>query len=381
MQVRILLIEDSTAQRLYIRSFFVDRDGLSFEVIEAKDGAQGLAMASSMQPDAILCDINMPVMDGFEFISRLRQNPDLSTIPVIMITSLSNRDAMRKAMGTGADDYLTKPFTSDELIDAILGQLQKKQRQSEKTKASLDSLRQSVLTSLPHELQTPLMSIVSGSELLLHRGERLSAEKRLEIIELIHRGGKRLMRTIARYLELIEIRSRSRVPKMDFISLDQTWLETILRDPLGHNIMGGSISGESWDHDQYLGEVEVHLEPAVLMMNQKDLIRVIYELVGNALKFHHAGTKVRVLGTDDGASYWLQIENEGTEMPAAFSTLLGEFMQFSRDVQEQQGIGFGLSIATALLSQNNGSMKWIGTDGQPNAVKVRLPKTQSMLER
>lgn len=381
MNVRILLIEDSTAQRLYIRSFFVNRADLVFEVLEARDGAQGLAMASSLQPDAILCDINMPVMDGFEFISRLRQNPDLSTLPVIMITSLSNRDAMRKAMGTGADDYLTKPFTSVELIDAVLGQLQKKQRQAQQTKASLDSLRQSVLTSLPHELQTPLTSIVSGAELLLHRGERLSPEKRHEIVDVIHRGGKRLMRTIGRYLELIEIRSRSRVPKMDFISLDQTWLETVLKDPLGINIIGlaGAADGEATVDP--LAQLDIHLEPAVLMMNQKDLIRIMYELVGNALKFHVGSNRVRVLGTDDGASYWLQIENEGAEMPPSFSTLLGEFMQFSRDTQEQQGIGFGLSIAGALLSQNNGSMKWIGTDGHPNAVKLRLPKTQSMLDR
>lgn len=381
MNVRILLIEDSTAQRLYIRSFFVNRDDLTFEVIEAKDGAQGLALASSTQPDAILCDINMPVMDGFEFISRLRQNPDLSTIPVIMITSLSNRDAMRRAMGNGADDYLTKPFTSKELVEAILGQLQKRQRQAQQTKASLDSLRQSVLNSLPHELNTPLTSIVSGAELLLHRGERLTPERRQEVLEMIYRGGKRLMRTIARYLELIEIRSRSRVPKMDFISIEQAWLETVLKDPLGHNIIGGAITGEPQDSGDYLAAMEIHLEPAVLMMNQKDLIRIIYELLANALKFQRPGSKVRVLGTDDGQSYWLQIENEGSEMPASFSSLLGEFMQFSRDTQEQQGIGFGLSIAGALLGQNNGSMKWIGTDGNPNAVKLRLPKTQSMLER
>lgn len=381
VNVRILLIEDSTAQRLYIRSFFVNRDDLTFEVIEAKDGAQGLAMASSVLPDAILCDINMPVMDGFEFIARLRQNPDLSTIPVIMITSLSNRDSMRRAMGNGADDYLTKPFTSKELVDAILGQLQKRQRQAQQTKASLDSLRQSVLTSLPHELHTPLTSIVSGAELLLYRGERLTPDRRQEVVEMIYRGGKRLMRTIARYLELIEIRSRSRVPKMDFISMDQPWLETVLKDPLGHNIIGGAITGEPQESGDYLSSMEVHLEPAVLMMNQKDLIRIIYELLANALKFQRPGTKVRVIGTDDGPSYWLQIENEGSEMPAGFSSLLGEFMQFSRDTQEQQGIGFGLSIAGALLSQNNGSMKWIGTDGQPNAVKLRLPKTQSMLER
>lgn len=59
-------------------------------------------------------------------------------------------------------------------MEAILGQLQKRQRQAQQTKASLDSLRQSVLNSLPHELNTPLTSIVSGAELLLHRGERLT---------------------------------------------------------------------------------------------------------------------------------------------------------------------------------------------------------------
>jgi len=71
-------------------------------VIEAKDGAQGLAMGSSVQPDAILCDIHMPVMVGFDFIAWRRQNPDLSTLPVIMITSQSNRDPMRRAMGNGS---------------------------------------------------------------------------------------------------------------------------------------------------------------------------------------------------------------------------------------------------------------------------------------
>lgn len=111
------------------------------------------------------------------------------------------------------------------------------------------------------------------------------------------------------------------------------------------------------------------------------LIRIICEVVGNALKFRSEDFQVRIVGTDDGTSYWLQIENHGVEMPVSFSTLLGEFMQLSRDTQEQQGIGFGLSIANALLAQNNGYMKWIGTDGSPNAVKMRLPKTQNSFER
>jgi two-component system, sensor histidine kinase and response regulator len=379
--IRVLLIEDSLAQRLYIKSFFVNRPDLTFEVLEAKDGAQGLALASDKQPDAILCDIHMPVMDGFEFVSRLRQNPHLSTIPVIMITSMANRDAMRKAMGNGADDYLTKPFTSQELIDAITGQLSKRKRQTEQTRASLDSLRQSVLTSLPHELQTPLTSIVSGAELLKVRGSKLSAEKRDEIVDMIYRGGQRLMRTIGRYLELIEIRSRSRVPRLDFISMDQAWLETVLRDPLGQRLVAAEQSDEAGAEADFMSFVEMQIEPAIVMMNQKDLIRIIYEIVGNALKFRDDQSMVRIIGTDDGISYWLQVENHGTDMPASFSTLLGEFMQFSRDTQEQQGIGFGLSIANALLSQNSGSMKWIATDGSPNAVKLRLPKTQSAIER
>ncbi len=56
-------------------------------------------------------------------------------------------------------------------------------------------------------------------------------------------------------------------------------------------------------------------------------------------------------------------------------------MQFSRDVQEQQGIGFGLSIAKTLLGQNSGTLKWVSTDGSPNAVRLQLPKTQSVSGR
>ena len=87
--------------------------------LEADNGALALAIASREKPDAILLDYNMPVMDGFELLSKLRTDPELKATPVIMLTTLSGRDTVMKIAKLGVRDYLIKPFKDDLLIERI----------------------------------------------------------------------------------------------------------------------------------------------------------------------------------------------------------------------------------------------------------------------
>lgn len=90
-----------------------------FEVREATNGIDGLALARGRRPDLILCDILMPGMDGHAFHAQIKDDPALHDILFIFITGLNNIEAIRKGMLAGADDYLPKPFSTKELLAAI----------------------------------------------------------------------------------------------------------------------------------------------------------------------------------------------------------------------------------------------------------------------
>jgi CheY-like chemotaxis protein len=112
----VLLIEDDDAQR-FVAAFALKKAG--HEVREAADGLAGVAAARELRPDVIVCDVMMPGMTGYEVLAQLRAEPVLATVPVILLTAMSDRKHMRQGMTAGADDYLTKPYRSDELCEAI----------------------------------------------------------------------------------------------------------------------------------------------------------------------------------------------------------------------------------------------------------------------
>ena len=99
----------------------------SYRVIVAENGRFGVQMALSEIPDLILCDVQMPELDGYDVLRTLRQNSLAATIPFIFLTAQSGKTDFRRGMELGADDYLTKPFTKAELLGAIASRVSKRQ--------------------------------------------------------------------------------------------------------------------------------------------------------------------------------------------------------------------------------------------------------------
>ena len=90
------------------------------ELIEANDGWEGLALAQSKDPDLILCDVNMPTMDGLEFLRNLKQASLPRRVPVVMITTEGSESRMAEAKASGAAGYIRKPFTVEQIKEQIL---------------------------------------------------------------------------------------------------------------------------------------------------------------------------------------------------------------------------------------------------------------------
>jgi two-component system chemotaxis response regulator CheY len=113
----ILVVEDSPTMRQLI-SFAMKRISNS-RVIEATDGVDALKKLSSDKIDLILCDINMPVMDGLKLVSLVRSNPSFKDIPIIMVTTEGAEEDRKRALSIGANAYLPKPIQTQELIRLV----------------------------------------------------------------------------------------------------------------------------------------------------------------------------------------------------------------------------------------------------------------------
>ncbi|NJD36971.1 MAG: response regulator transcription factor [Geobacter sp.] len=116
----ILIIEDDDAIRSSME-LVLRMEG--YTCLTAPDGQSGLALINNRHPDLVLCDIMMEKLDGHAVLQAMKQDHATAAIPFIFVTALGDRAELRRGMSAGADDYLTKPFTDEELVAAVVGRL------------------------------------------------------------------------------------------------------------------------------------------------------------------------------------------------------------------------------------------------------------------
>jgi diguanylate cyclase (GGDEF)-like protein len=154
---KILVIEDED----FVRENIVELlDAEGFEVISAENGHDGVDLAKAMVPDLIVCDVMMPILDGYGVLTALRQESSTAAVPFIFLTAKAAKADFRQGMELGADDYLTKPFTRAELLGAIASRLKNQAAVQQRYHTELQQAKQQLeylihndnLTNLPNRL-------------------------------------------------------------------------------------------------------------------------------------------------------------------------------------------------------------------------------------
>ena len=116
MKPNILVIEDNE-QNLYLVKFMLEKNG--YEVVQARDGREGIELATSVKPALILLDIQLPVMDGYEVARELRGNPELAGVPIVAVTSYAMAGDRERVLAAGCTGYVEKPVNPDTFINEL----------------------------------------------------------------------------------------------------------------------------------------------------------------------------------------------------------------------------------------------------------------------
>lgn len=357
MMKKILVVEDELLLRQGVAEI------LSFEgydVYEAENGEAGIRASLEYQPDLILCDIMMPVLDGYEVLNRLRQNVRTKLIPFIFMTAMADRSDLRIGMELGSDDYVTKPFTRQELLNSITARFKKVDEINKNQSELLNELRTNIIGHLPHELITPLNAILCYGEYLKDYSSSVSTIELTEIGTHIFQSGTRLHRLIENYLLYAQME----------IFHNESIQSTRMEDP--HRICESKIIEIANSYER-LKDMKFDFTEGTVLIGKDDLSKIISELIDNAFKFSGAGSQVIVTGGMSGCKYKITVKDSGRGMSNTDTPKIGAFMQFDRKVFEQQGSGLGLIITKRIIERYSGTLNIHSEPGKGTTVDVLLP--------
>ncbi len=341
----VLVIDDTMEIRMIISESL---NIYGFKTLTAEDGITGIQVAQEQLPDLIICDINMPNLDGFDTLKGIRQHDATATIPFIFLSGAAEKPDVRRGMELGADDYLTKPFTHKELMAAVNTRLEKQaelQRQSDK---KLDELRGNITLALPHELRTPLNGIMGLASLMIDDYATMSPKEVLESSSYIHESALRLHRLIENFLVYSQI---------ELMASESKKIETSgLTTPIQVQDILPQLANVVASRYKRASDLTLEVGDTSLLIPEDNFRKIAEELVDNAFKFSEPGKPVRVTTQILHNTFHLNITDQGRGLSTEQIAKVGPHTQFERKTFEQQGAGLGLIIAKRLTELLGGQM-------------------------
>ena len=350
----VLIIDDEPIARAGLEALLA---GEGYRLEFATNGQEGLAMAAGLVPDVILLDIMMPDMDGYEVCRQLRDTPRLRSIPIIIISALSDKESLVRGLDAGADEFLSKPVTGLELRARVRSML--RIRRQHKELQRLLQWREQFVNMLVHDMRTPLQVIMSYADLLLSEAP-LTTEHR-EWAELIDTNADRLNRLLTEMLIM------AKMEKGQF-ALNQTTVELsqLLRSAYQHH---RGVAGERTIHLQ----LEVPNQPVYGWVDANLFVRVLDNLLSNALKFSSPDSEVTLrllLPVAEDKHLYIQILDQGPGIPEEDRERI--FNPFEIVALRQKGlpqIGLGLPFCKLAVEAHKGRL-WVESNQPTGSIFV-----------
>lgn len=365
---RILVIEDGVVNRNVLHDLIL---ALGHSPFLTRDGFEGLSYMQTHAIDLVLLDILMPSMDGYEVLERMKENPALRHIPVIMITAVDELESVVRCIEKGADDYLVKPFNPTLLKARINACLQKKelhdqqqqyqtlieehnlhlaelvrQKTCELAQANerlriLDKTKSDFLALIAHELRTPLTGILGAAEIVFEKSLDDHSREKFKVI--FEKSRSRLLAILDEALLLAQIE----------VSGEKFPLEALEIQP----ILSSAIELTS-----FFAKSRQVLLPAIPPCNHlvlgenKLLLRAMVALLKTAVKFSNPEEILQVTCECRQKTLGIRIRAKGRTIPEEALPRFFEIFSIPDPITPGGDLGLGPAIAERIVKLFNGAV-------------------------
>jgi C4-dicarboxylate-specific signal transduction histidine kinase len=362
---------------------------LNFQVIEAVDGSQTIEKATQFLPDVIVCDMMMPEKSGLEVCRELRERTPTQSIPILMLTARADEETKLTALAAGANDFITKPFSTTELrvrlknlVDTFHLQ-QKLARQNQVLEATIEQLKETEVqlvhseklaslgrmsAGIIHEINNPLNYAKTGLYVLRNLIEAPLANDRqdsIEVLQDIQEGINRIDRIVSD----LRIFTHPNVMQVERIEVEE--LVTSALRLLSHEIQNKVTVESEIPSDQ------------MIWANRNQVTQVLVNLLQNALYALEKKTSAEAVPTiwlkafQDSDHSFLIVRDNGEGIPPENLAKIFDPFFTSKDVGE--GMGLGLSISYRIMQQHGGRIEVQSEPGVYSEFTLRFPRAPSSM--
>ncbi|TVQ22362.1 MAG: sensor histidine kinase [Leptolyngbya sp. DLM2.Bin15] len=365
---RLLAVDDTTDNLILLEAILEDE---GYDIHCVTDGMSALWQVESQPPDLILLDVMMPGMDGYEVTRRIRQNPNLPFIPIVLITAHDESNLV-EGLDLGADDFVRKPINPDELLARVRSLLRLKR--SIDLQTQMAKRQEDFVMRLTHDLRTPLVA----ADRMLHLFQKetfcpISPDMQ-EAIAVMIRSNDSLLQMVNTLLEVY--RYDAGYKTLTFSICD---LRNIIQEVMGElqpiaNEKKLRLVFEPNDHTSDAS--------AKVRGDRLELRRVFTNLIGNALKFTAQGQVVVSLAeqqissmeqTEEHIPSWVKVEVQDTGPGISPDDQRMIFERFRQGKGKRSGSGLGLYLSRRILEAHQGKISVVSEPGRGSVFSVQLP--------
>lgn len=365
-EYKILIVDDVISNVLLLKVLLTNE---KFNIVTAGNGTQALQQVEKEKPDLVLLDVMMPDISGFDVAKRMKENPQMSEIPIIFLTALNSTSDIVMGFRVGGNDFISKPFNKEELIIRVTHQISLVAAkriivaQTEELRKTIMG-RDKLYSVIAHDLRSPMGSIkMVLNMLILNLPSETIGEEMYELLTMANQTTEDVFSLLDNLLKW----TKSQIGKLKVVYQDIDMVE-VLEGVCEIFTMVASLKNIKIIQEMPIGKVAVRADI--------DMVKtVIRNLISNAIKFSNEDSEVVVALTEEDGMAVVNVKDSGCGIDEENQKkLLHTDTHYSTfGTNNEEGSGLGLLLCQDFVIKNGGKLWFTSKKGEGSTFSFSIP--------